>query len=226
MAPINYYVRTAAQGQRYPRSGPASQKQELPHAAFPRAGDPIPPPPPSRCGCPALSNPPHLRSVPARPASEPQDAADRISDLALETFRLNGRLLIVGDRLVAPLGLTSARWQVLGAVAYAPHPGPVAHLARDMGQTRQNVRRIVGDLVLDGLLELRPNPHHRRAPLVVLTAKGEAAFRDVMRLWMPWTRMLAEELSPEALNTTIATLRLLRERLSTGETEDDDDGQS
>lgn len=163
---------------------------------------------------------PKLHAV---PTPDPDQHADRISDLVLETFRLNGRLLAAGDRMVAPLGLTSARWQVLGAVAHAPHPGPVAHLARAMGLTRQNVRRIVGDLVLDGLLALRPNPHHRRAPLVVLTAKGEAAFRDAMRLWMPWTSLLAEGLAPDALDTTIATLRRLRDRLETDEGEEEDD---
>lgn len=172
-----------------------------------------------------MSSPWHLRAVPTPTTDRPQDIADRINDLTLETFRLNGRLLIVGDRLVAPLGLTSARWQVLGAVAYAPHPGPVAHVARAMGLTRQNVRRIVGDLVLDGLLELRPNPHHRRAPLVVLSPKGETAFRDAMQIWMPWTRLLADGLSPEAVDTTIATLRLVRERLSIGEAEEEEDAQ-
>jgi DNA-binding MarR family transcriptional regulator len=154
------------------------------------------------------------------------DLAGRISDLALEVFRLNGRLLTVGDRTVAPLGLTSARWQVLGAVAYAPHPGPVAHVARAMGLTRQNVRRIVGDLVLDGLLALRPNPNHRRAPLVVLTAKGKATFADAMRLWAPRTRQLAEGLAAEAVETTIETLRRLREGLSAEDGEEDDDGEA
>jgi hypothetical protein len=42
----------------------------------------------------------------------------QITDLILETFRLNGELLTAGDRLVADLSLTSARWQVLGAVDF------------------------------------------------------------------------------------------------------------
>ena len=37
-----------------------------------------------------------------------------ITDLILETFRLNGQLLAAGDALVSDVGLTSARWQVLG----------------------------------------------------------------------------------------------------------------
>jgi len=44
---------------------------------------------------------------------------DALTGLILDLFRLNSRLLIAGDRLVAPLGLTSARWQILGAVIAA-----------------------------------------------------------------------------------------------------------
>ena len=62
-----------------------------------------------------------------------------MTDLILDLFRLNGRLLAAGDRLVAGLGLTSARWQVLGAIALADRPQPVAWLARDMGVYRQGV---------------------------------------------------------------------------------------
>src|ERR1700704_2902386 len=75
-----------------------------------------------------------------------------VTELILEVFRLNGRLLVAGDRLVADLGLTSARWQVLGAVALAAAPMPVAWIARNMGLTRQAVQRIVNELIADGTL--------------------------------------------------------------------------
>src|ERR1700733_8487746 len=96
-------------------------------------------------------------------------AAAALSEVVLDLFRCNSLLLTAGDRLVAPLGLTSARWQVLGAMAAAERPQPVAWLARDMGGNRQNVQRIVNDLHKDGLVEFETNPHHRRAHLVVLT---------------------------------------------------------
>src|SRR5262249_60183634 len=63
-------------------------------------------------------------------------AGAAMTELILETFRLNGLLLEAGDRLVAEIGLTSARWQGLGAIALAPGPLPVAHLARHMGRGR------------------------------------------------------------------------------------------
>src|SRR5262249_27541551 len=104
-------------------------------------------------------------------------AGAEVTELILDVFRLNGRLLAAGDRLVADLGLTSARWQVLGAVALAATPGPVAHLARSMGLTRQGVQRIVNALAAQGLLQFEPNPHHRRAPLVTLTEEGRQAYQ-------------------------------------------------
>ncbi len=51
------------------------------------------------------------------------------TDLVLDLFRLDSLLLTAGDRLVAPLGLTSARWQVLGTILAAerPHRLPGSH---------------------------------------------------------------------------------------------------
>jgi hypothetical protein len=42
---------------------------------------------------------------------------EAVTGLILEVFRFNGRLLVAGDRLVSDLGLTSARWQAMGAIA-------------------------------------------------------------------------------------------------------------
>ena len=78
--------------------------------------------------------------------------------LTLETFRLNGALIALGDAVAAPVGLTSARWQVMGAVAEARGALPVSGLARNMGLVRQSVQRIVDELTTLGLLRLAPNP--------------------------------------------------------------------
>ena len=61
-----------------------------------------------------------------------------VTSLFLEAFRFNGRLLAAGDQLVAGLGLTSARWQVLGAVALADRPQPVALFGIYMFMSRLN----------------------------------------------------------------------------------------
>src|ERR1700760_3933310 len=119
-------------------------------------------------------------------SKSPRASAGRaLTDLMLDLFRLNSLLLTAGDRLVAELGLTSARWEILGAISDAERPQPVAWLARDLGANRQNVQRIINDLQKMGLVAFEPNPHHQRAQLVSLTDKGKQAFDAAMRLQAP-----------------------------------------
>ena len=140
-------------------------------------------------------------------------AADAVTNLVLDLFRLNNLLLTAGDRLVADLGLTSARWGILGAIAYAERPQPVAWLARDMGANRQNVQRIINDLHKEGLVAFETNPHHRRAQLVVLTDKGKQTFDAAMRLQAPWMNNLSEGLSVKDIETMHRIISALRQKL-------------
>ena len=140
-------------------------------------------------------------------------AGDALTGLILDLFRLNSLILTAGDRLVAPLGLTSARWQILGAIAYAERPQPVAWLARDLGGNRQNVQRIVNDLHKEGLVAFEANPHHRRAQLVVLTEKGKQTFDAAMRLQAPWVNNLSEGLSVKDMEIMHRVIIALREKL-------------
>jgi DNA-binding MarR family transcriptional regulator len=136
-----------------------------------------------------------------------------ITELILETFRLNGRLLAAGDALVADLGLTSARWQVLGAMALSPVPLPVAHIARNMGLTRQAVQRLANEMERDGLVRFGPNPHHQRAKLMLLTTRGRSAYDAAMKRQEPWAEDLAGRSSTKQIELAAATLRAIRERL-------------
>lgn len=143
------------------------------------------------------------------------DAGAALTAVMLDIFRANGALLAAGDRLVAPLGLTSARWQVLGSIALSDHALPVAHLARVMGLSRQAVQRVVNDLEKEGFVRFEPNPHHKRAHLVVLTGKGTAAYDAASEQEAPWANALAEGLSPEELETVRRVLAALTARLGT-----------
>jgi DNA-binding MarR family transcriptional regulator len=140
-------------------------------------------------------------------------AAEAVTALILDVFRLNGLLLTAGDRMVARLGLTSSRWQVLGAVFDAERAQPVAWLARDLGGNRQNVQRIVNDLQKMGLVTLEVNPHHRRASLVVLTEKGRRTYDEASRLQAPWANGLSEGLAIKEIDTTRRLVAELRKRL-------------
>jgi len=145
-----------------------------------------------------------------------------LSALFLDIFRANARLTMAGDQLVAPLGLTSARWQVLGAVAMAPVPQPVAHIARDMGATRQGVQRLVNELIETGLVELRDNPHHRRAKLVCLTDRGRETLAAIHKLQRPWVDGLGQGMEREKIALAAEVLQTLRARLEQNSEESPD----
>jgi DNA-binding MarR family transcriptional regulator len=138
---------------------------------------------------------------------------DALTELVVDLFRLDSLLLTAGDRLVAALGLTSARWQVLGAIVSAERPQPVAWLARDLGGNRQNVQRIINDLHREDLVSFEINPHHRRAQLVVLTEKGRRAFETAMELQAPWINDLSEGLAVKEIRAVHRVITALRDKL-------------
>jgi DNA-binding MarR family transcriptional regulator len=151
------------------------------------------------------------------PQTKRTPAGDALTDLIPDLFRLNSLLFTAGDRLVARLGLTSARWQILGAIVLAERPQPVAWLARDLGANRQNVQRIVNDLERDGLVRFETNPHHRRAQLVVVTDKGRQSFDAAMRLQLPWVNGLADGLAVKDIEITARVMTALRGKLEAPE---------
>ena len=140
-------------------------------------------------------------------------AGEALTNVMLDLFRLSSLLLTAGDRLVAGLGLTSARWQILGAIAYAERPQPVSWLARDLGANRQNVQRIANDLRNEGLVAFEANPHHLRAQLVVLTEKGRRSFEAAMELQAPWVNSLSVGLSVKDIRTVHRLVTALRKKL-------------
>jgi DNA-binding MarR family transcriptional regulator len=140
-------------------------------------------------------------------------AGEALTNLLLDLFRVNSLLLTAGDRLVAELGLTSARWQILGAILTAERPQPVAWLARDLGANRQNVQRIINDLRQEGLVAFETNPHHRRAQLVLLTDKGRQTLDAAMRLQTPWINSISAGLPVKDINTVQRVMTALRKRL-------------
>lgn len=152
---------------------------------------------------------------PRHPSRDPTRGRRALTGLVIEVFRLNGELLAAGDALVGNLGLTSARWQVLGAIAFSPVPLPVAHIARNMGLTRQAVQRVVDEMRVDGLVQLAPNPHHRRAHLVAMTESGQAAYDAASERQARWADALAADLPPEEIEAAGALLRVLQHRLDT-----------
>ncbi len=139
------------------------------------------------------------------------DAGEVFTELVLEVFRLNRLFLDAGDDLAAPAGLTSARWQVLGVIEHATLP--VAHVARVIGLTRQSVQLTADSLAADGLVAYAENPHHQRAKLVTLTAKGRQALDYVQQQQAHWANALGGPHSLAQLRTAVKVLRQARASL-------------
>jgi len=123
------------------------------------------------------------------------------TQVILSTFRANGLLLEAGELLSGHEGLTSARWQVLGAIALGERPLTVPQIARRMGLTRQSVHATVKRLVDDGFLELAPNADHRRSPLVDLTPSGRAKYETLDERQAEWINRLARGIARSDLET-------------------------
>ncbi|QDT95904.1 MarR family winged helix-turn-helix transcriptional regulator [Gimesia aquarii] len=138
-----------------------------------------------------------------------------LTELILEVFPLHGDILTAGDEIGAEFGLTSALWQVLGALEDAPHTVP--QIGRAMGLTRQSVQRSINIMEHDGLVELIPNPDHKTSPLVQMSTKGRTAFQKVMRIQVLWSNKLAEGMKADELKTAIRVLHSLRESLNNEE---------
>jgi DNA-binding MarR family transcriptional regulator len=133
------------------------------------------------------------------------------TDVVLEIFRLNRLLLDAGDVLTAPAGLTSARWQVLGIVEHGP--ATVSDVARAMGLTRQSVQETTNGLQAERFVEFAPNPRHRRATLIAITPKGNAAMQTVRRRHAIWANEVGGLHEAAALGSTVAMLREVRASL-------------
>ena len=142
------------------------------------------------------------------PSPAPQtEAGAALTEVILETFRLNAQLLDVAQELATAGELTAAWWQVLGGVI--DEPRSVADIGRRMGVTRQAVQRIADLLAERGLAEYRPNPAHRRAKLLACTESGYWAIRRISLVQHPWANEVGEAIGAEALQQMLATMRAL-----------------
>ncbi len=119
--------------------------------------------------------------------------AAQFKALTQATFRLNNLLTAERDRLVADMGLTSARWQVLEAVGQQSAPVSAAHVARQLQVSRQAVQRVLNDLAQQGVVQLTPDSGDRRAQCVAITQPGATMLLELARRSEHFRRKFSEE---------------------------------
>lgn len=132
-----------------------------------------------------------------------------MSAAVVALFQANGKLLEWGDTFTAPFGLTSARWQILGAIALAGQKQTAPQIAEKMGVSRQGAQKQLNLLVDDGLIVKIPNPSHQRSPHYLLTERGDKLFEKVNFAWQTHANKAGEAFSAEDLETTLRTLCLI-----------------
>ncbi len=140
------------------------------------------------------------------------ELSEAVTSLILEVFKFNGVLVSYGDHLVRDLGLTSARWQVIGAISLENRNLTVSQIARRMGLTRQSVQRVVNDLVDSKFLTYSENPDHKRAKLIGLTDKGVEIFQLAEQRQIRLAKSLTSGVSLKDLQTSLLTIECLEER--------------
>lgn len=132
-----------------------------------------------------------------------------MSETVVALFKANGRMLEWGDGFTASFGLTSARWQILGAIALAGQKQTAPQIAEQMGISRQGAQKQLNLLVEDGLIEKLPNPSHLRSPQYHLTDKGNARFQQVNSAWESHATNIGKQFSAGDLETTLRVLSQL-----------------
>ena len=135
------------------------------------------------------------------------------TQLVLEVFKANAALLVMGDQMAASSGLSSARWQVLGAIVQSGGEATVSDIGREMGLSRQAVQRVANDLCAQGMVTFVDNPHHKRAKLVRMSAKGQKAFDEVSVQWMQTAHALHKKLGVRNMQQAAQLLRKLTQQL-------------
>ena len=121
-----------------------------------------------------------LQSGPDEPGTDPLDGEylTAFQRLVSEIFRINGTLLSVADRLARDLDITPARWQAIAVIQR--EPATVSEISRRLGIRRQSVQPTVNRMRDQGIVRLKRNPGHRRAPLVELTPFGQKIWTELL----------------------------------------------
>ena len=135
-------------------------------------------------------------------------------DLVLSILRLNGLLIAEGDAMTEKLGLTHARWKVIGAIALSTNGLTVPGIAKVLGQSRQAVQRITDVMIEDGILEYQNNPKHKRSVLVTLSEQGKEIYSTLREIQDPWANNVTEEIPVEELEIALRLVRRLIKKFS------------
>ena len=146
-----------------------------------------------------------LRASRAKGGGSPAESP--FNSMINETVSLFHRLRIVADQIHHRGEMTGALRSILRSLDKLGEQ-TVPQMARARAVSRQHVQTLVNQLIVERLVELAPNPAHKRSPLARLTPLGQKTV-DAMN------RNEAGLLSKADLDVTDKDLRQAAETLRT-----------
>ncbi|HEX5748823.1 MAG TPA: MarR family transcriptional regulator [Archangium sp.] len=123
-------------------------------------------------------------------------------------------LMVLGDRVLAPLGVTAAQWKVLAALE-ADGPRRISDLVSSLRLDQAGTSRLVDRLERAGFVTRRPSKEDRREVRVVLTEEGAGAAARCRAVLEPLMRELTGELEDERLAAFAQVLEVFAARVET-----------
>lgn len=139
------------------------------------------------------------------------EAGAALMDVIWLTLRAGFKLRAYGRRA----GFISARGGVWGLLRSLKDHGPqtVPALARMRPVSRQHIQTLADAMAADGLVAFRPNPAHRRSPLVAMTAKGEQVYEALAKKLAAVSDDLARDMDARKIAGAADTLDRLVTKL-------------
>lgn len=134
---------------------------------------------------------------------------NKLTTIVLSIFEVNRLLLDWGDNASKAYGLTSARWQVLGAIALSSNAISIPKIAEVMGITRQGALKQVNFLLAEGFIHSQDNPDHKNSLLYICTTKGMNTFKLIEDHWNKHLQEISEHFDLNDLNSVIKTITLI-----------------
>ncbi|MGH8774776.1 MAG: MarR family winged helix-turn-helix transcriptional regulator [Jiangellaceae bacterium] len=136
---------------------------------------------------------------------EPELAA-HTADLLAQT---NRRLRRQAEERLGPLGVTPSQLRTLRVLGRAVEPLRISELARRLDVVPRSATSVVDTLEETGYVRREPDPHDRRATLLVLTGSGKALLDDLGRRRQAGLAELLDRLTPDEQNELVRLLTRL-----------------
>ena len=109
--------------------------------------------------------------------------------------------------------LSTLQKLVLSCVLESSVAPTVPQIGRNLGRPRQVVQRIANELAAAGLIEKAPNPHHRRASLLVPTAAALELAEQADRRAVEATRAFLDRIDADRCRALTGELAQLRQAI-------------